>query len=170
MQNFPFYLSDNSDNLLFLFCFVFLKSSDWFRYGRALTGVMIGGLYDHAHSILFPACQHSAEIEIFFFFLLLFFIGRRHLVCEVMNGPTRVLFLRVGSIGEQEQLGAVSCHISKRRGRNNARASVAGCRLRECRRRRRRNDELNKVWPKKEKERRKKEDLKLGGGHNSPGR
>lgn len=86
-----------------------------------------------------------------------------------MNGPTRVLFLRVGSIGEQEQLGAVSCHISKRRGRNNARASVAGCRLRECRRRRR-NDELNKVWPKKEKERRKKEDLKLGGGHNSPGR
>lgn len=59
----------------------------------------------------------------------------------------------VGSIGEQEQLGAVSCHISKRkRGRrNNARASVAmAAAWRECRRR---NDELNKVCPERKKKR-----------------
>jgi hypothetical protein len=45
---FHFYLSNNSDNLLLFF---FFKKSSWFRYGRALTGVMIwgGGLYDHAH-------------------------------------------------------------------------------------------------------------------------
>lgn len=40
---------------------------------------------------LFPACQHCAEIEIFFLFFV--FIGRRHLVCEVMNGWTGVCFV-----------------------------------------------------------------------------
>lgn len=49
MQNFPFLsLKQFRQSSFFLFCFVF--KSSWFRYGRALTGVMIwGGLYDHAH-------------------------------------------------------------------------------------------------------------------------
>lgn len=82
MQNFPFLsLKQFRQSSSFLF---FLKKLLVPLRPSADRCDDLGGAYMTTPIRLFPACQHSAEIEIFFLFC--FFIGRRHLVCEVMNG------------------------------------------------------------------------------------